>query len=264
MVNLGEEKKLKIITLLWGRGECGMHFTTNVNLLDDPVILPRPITLHNICFVIHIVQFNNFWFFRTTLRFFMDLDWSMGYCCEDGFLEDAVNFGLPATVPWTWRGKPTPWRRGMNAWGKSNDIWPPWCGTPGKNGTWSMLMPCARTSPPTVAALVEGTWIELVAPVLHGVPCESMQNYTSNQENFEIAEGFPKKLAKCFFCKKRTCRLLRGGRMPKQSLNHVQMVGGGRCKSSRAQQLRGKRTLLESWSKKVGMLRSWGCLRSLV
>ena len=68
MVNLGEEKKTKKkdfinITLLWGHGESAMHLSTNANQLDDPVILPRPNTLHNIHFVLHVVQFNNFQFF---------------------------------------------------------------------------------------------------------------------------------------------------------------------------------------------------------
>ena len=40
-----------------------MHLSTNANQLDDPMILPRPNTLHNIHFVLHVVQFNNFQFF---------------------------------------------------------------------------------------------------------------------------------------------------------------------------------------------------------
>ena len=68
MKNLREEKKIKIkkitnITLLRRRGENVVHFSSNANQLDDPLILPMPSALRNIQVVLHVVQFNDFRFF---------------------------------------------------------------------------------------------------------------------------------------------------------------------------------------------------------
>ena len=51
------------ITLLRGRGKKAMHFSSNADQLDDPVILPMPTALQNLHLVLHVVQFNDLLFF---------------------------------------------------------------------------------------------------------------------------------------------------------------------------------------------------------
>ena len=51
------------ITLLWGRGESTMHFSSNGDQLDDPVVLPMRGGLQNLHIVPRIIQFNDFRFF---------------------------------------------------------------------------------------------------------------------------------------------------------------------------------------------------------
>lgn len=57
------------LTLLWRGWKCTMHFSLHCDQLDDPMILPKPITLRNVDFLFHAIHLSNFRFFMSNSSF---------------------------------------------------------------------------------------------------------------------------------------------------------------------------------------------------
>lgn len=167
-----------IITLLRGCKESALHYSPNGNQLDGPVILPRPNALHNIHFVFHIVQFNNFRFFANHSSFFGGLGLIYDTFLWSRLLEACSEIGIATNCALERRCKTDSVRRGHEGvreeeWHLTTMVWETW---KKKKSAWGMAMPCARTSPPMAGALLLGTWIGLFAPHSIGVLCISMES----------------------------------------------------------------------------------------
>ena len=124
-----------IITLLRGCKESALHYSPNGNQLDGPVILPRPNALHNIHFVFHIVQFNNFRFFANHSSFFGGLGLIYDTFLWSRLLEACSEIGIATNCALERRCKTDSVRRGHEGvreeeWHLTTMVWETrkiWC-----------------------------------------------------------------------------------------------------------------------------------------
>ena len=87
-----------------------MHFSLNANQLDDLVILLMPNTLQNLLFVLHVIQFKDFWFLLSHSSLLGRLGLACGTFLRSPLLGARHELNVAANNALDERCKPDTWK----------------------------------------------------------------------------------------------------------------------------------------------------------